>query len=305
MKIRLGSAFAGIGGFELGLHWAIPNLETVWQIEQDKFCQKVLRKHWPNAQRFDDITTIDTKQLSDVDMLCAGFPCQDLSYAGKGEGINGKKSGLFWELWRIVRDFKEEGRAIPILLLENVPAILNRGLGTVLAALSEIGYDAEWFIVSAKDFGAPHLRKRWFCVATYADSVRQLEHERFEKEIQQPQKQTLQRKESQKPNLSKSTHCINQNVTHAPSTRLQRHTNRGKPMGQKGLFIGRSRKISGKNSRNYWKESPAESPICSVDDGISNRLARLRALGNAIVPQCSEWIGHRLIDSGLLEDVLC
>ena len=170
MKIRLGSAFSGIGGFELGLHWAIPNLETVWQIEQDKYCQKVLKKHWPNAQRFYDITTIDTKQLTDVDMLCAGFPCQDLSYAGKGEGINGKKSGLFWELWRIVRDFREEGRAIPILLLENVPAILNRGLGTVLGALTQIGYDAEWFIISAADFGAPHLRKRWFCICYATDT---------------------------------------------------------------------------------------------------------------------------------------
>ncbi len=95
--IKLGSAFSGIGGFELGLHWAIPELETIWQIEQDKFCQSILKKHWPHSQIHNDITTINTRDLEDVDILCAGFPCQDLSIAGKGAGLDGKKSGLFWE----------------------------------------------------------------------------------------------------------------------------------------------------------------------------------------------------------------
>ena len=257
MKIRLGSAFSGIGGFELGLHWSIPNLETVWQIEQNKFCQKVLKKHWPNSQIYDDITTINTKQLEDVDILCAGFPCTDISHAGKGEGIHGKKSGLFWELWRVIRDFKHQGRQIPLLLLENVPAITIRGLGQVLGALSRIGYNAEWFVISAKDFGAPHLRKRWFLVA----------------------------------------YPTSKNTKQQPVDAWG--------VESKRRFKCRNGQNDGIYQKNYWKEISFESPLCSVDDGIPNRVARIRALGNAIVPQCSEWIGNRLIETGLLEDVLC
>ena len=276
--LRLGSAFSGIGGFELGLHWAIENLETVWQIEQDKFCQKVLKKHWPNSQLFDDIKTINTKQLPDIDILCAGFPCQDLSVAGKQKGIHGKKTGLFWELWRIIRDFKEQGRRIPIILLENVPNITNKGLGTVLGALSEVGYDAEWVIISAKEMGAPHLRKRWFCVAypnQNSKSNRPIYEETLERDF------------------------TNSNIKHVKKQSM--HTN---PVASPRLFKCRIGKNGRENIENDWQKSPIESPLCSVDDGISNRVARLRALGNAIVPQCSELIGKRLIESGLLKDVL-
>ncbi len=278
MKIKLGSAFSGIGGFELGLHWSIPNLETVWQIEQNKFCQKVLKKHWPNSQIYDDITTINTKQLEDVDILCAGFPCQDLSYAGKGEGIHGKKSGLFWELWRVIRDFKHQGRQIPLLLLENVPAITIRGLGQVLGALSRIGYNAEWFVISAKDFGAPHLRKRWFLVAYPTGGAK---------------KEFALDRTSQKGK--------------APHSNARRKS--GFAYKKKSSFWETCEVSWGGNCislpRNNWEKIPFESVLCPLGDGVPNRVARIRALGNAIVPQCSEWIGNRLIETGLLEDVLC
>ena len=255
--IRLGSAFSGIGGFELGLHWAIPNLETLWQIEKDAYCQQVLKKHWPKSHIYSDITTIKTNKLQDIDILCAGFPCQDLSVAGKKEGINGKKSGLFWELWTLIRDFKEQGRAIPIILLENVPAITSNGLGHVLGALSEIGYNAEWFVISAGAFGAPHLRKRWFLVA-YSNSKNNQKH-------------------------PKHPRCVE------TTRRFKR---------------GDSQNV-GIHQGNYWKEQTPPPALCSVDDGISHRMAKIRALGNAIVPQCSHWIGQRMIESGLLEDMLC
>tara|TARA_Y100001973_G_scaffold71867_1_gene104817 strand:- start:2398 stop:3222 length:825 start_codon:yes stop_codon:yes gene_type:complete len=270
MNLKLGSLFSGIGGFELGLHRSIPNLETVWQVEQDKFCQKILNKHWPNSQIYNDITTINTEELESVDILCAGFPCQDISVAGKQEGINGKKSGLFWEMWRIIRDFREQGRTIPLLLLENVPAITTNGLGHVLGAIFEIGYDAEWFVISAgENFGAPHLRKRWFLVA-YPNENSQSGFSNYAKTLE---------------GTSSDSYGIYAKISTSRNiSTIQKFRSHGK----KGRF---------------WKESPIESPLCSVDDGIPNRVARLRALGNAIVPQCSEWIGQQIIKSGLLEDL--
>ena len=259
--IKLGSAFSGIGGFELGLHWAIEDLETVWQIEKDKYCQTILKKHWPKSRLYDDITTVKTKEMESVDVLCGGFPCQDLSVANpKGEGLNGKRSGLFWELWRIVSDFREQNRQIPIVLLENVPAITYRGLGTVLGALSQIGYNAEWFTIRASDFGAPHRRERWFCICYASNPIQKLSKE-----------QSMYTKSVEK----------------------------------KRLFKCRDSQNAGKKRPNHWKKDPIESPICSVDDGVPNRLAKLNALGNAIVPQCSKYIGQRLVSSGLLEDMLC
>ena len=293
MNLKLGSLVSGIGGFEFGLHRSIRNLETVWQVEQDKFCQKILNKHWPNSQIYNDITTINTEELESEDILCAGFPCQDISQAGKQEGINGKKSGLFWEMWRIIRDFREQGRTIPLILLENVPAITNNGLGHVLGAISEIGYDAEWFIISAKDFGAPHLRKRWFLVAYPARGVnRRIQCGELQKKSKKPK--------SKKSGNELGRSCKKNNATYPNENSKPSLPNYAKTL--EGTSFDSDSK-HGKEPRNYWKESPFESPLCSVDDGISNRVARLRALGNAIVPQCSEWIGQQIIKSGLLEDL--
>lgn len=257
---KLGSVFSGIGGFELGLERAIPNLETAWQVEIEPFCRKVLKHHWPNSKIYNDITKINTKELESIDMLCGGFPCQDISTANcKAEGLNGKKSGLFWELWGIVRDFREQGRTIPIVVLENVPAITFRGLGDVLTAFSKIGYDAEYFTIRASDFGAPHRRERWFGIfyAAYSPGGR----------LQSYNKQAFAEKEK--------------------ISSLER------------VFY------KYRTGENFWQKSKAESPVCSVDDGISNRLARIRALGNAIVPQCSEYVGKLILESGLWEDAVC
>ena len=291
--VRLGSAFSGIGGFELGLHWAIPDLETVWQIEKDKFCQKVLKKHWPHSQIYDDITTINTKNLEDVDMLCAGFPCQDFSFAGKGAGINGKKSGLFWELWRVLSEFGEQERRIPIVLLENVPAITNRGMGTVLGALSQIGYNAEWFTIRASDFEAPHIRERWFCICYVGDPKSRDAHRPVS--VSSPKNKEQPRR----------TNIQNGVSTISDHKRGQKHTMYSFPMEKKDMSKCGGSQINGLHEGEHWKKGAVESAVCSMDDGISNRVARIRALGNAIVPQCTYWIGKRMIETGLLRDKLC
>ena len=245
--IKIGSCFAGIGGFELGLERAIPNSCTIWQIEQNKYCQSILKKHWPDSKIYGDIRTINTTELTPVDIICGGFPCQDISTAGKMDGIHGKKSSLWFEMWRIISDLRPK-----IVVLENVPAITFQGLDTVLGCLAQLGYSAEWGIISARDFGAPHLRKRWFCVA-YSNSKR-----------------------------------IKKQPLHTFS------------MGSTRLFKCGNSKDGRIQPKNYWEKIQTPSRLCSVDDGISQRVARLAALGNAIVPQCAEFIGHYINNSGIL-----
>jgi DNA (cytosine-5)-methyltransferase 1 len=163
-KIRIGSLFAGIGGLELGLEAGLAatgwEAETVWQVEQNEYCRAVLARHWPGAVRYDDVRDIGISSVSPVDLLCGGFPCVDLSVAGKGAGLEGAKSGLFWEMARIVREIQPR-----LWIMENVPAIAFRGLGDVLGEVARLGYAARWGVLSAEDVGAPHLRRRWFCVA--------------------------------------------------------------------------------------------------------------------------------------------
>ena len=176
--IKLGSLFAGIGGFDLGAQWAfdragIPH-KVLFQVEQNKYCQSILKKHWPDARIFDDVCAVGRHNLPDIDILMGGFPCQDISVAGHQKGvINGEKSSLWFEMLRIISELRPR-----VAVLENVPAIIRVGGPTVVGGLAEIGYDCEWQIISAKQFGAPHLRKRWFCVAT--DTNRNTNRERRE-----------------------------------------------------------------------------------------------------------------------------
>lgn len=160
----IGSLFAGIGGLELGLERAGLG-PTVWQVENDPHCVDILERHWPDVARYGDITELDWTDVEPVDVMCGGFPCQDISKAGKGEGIDGERSGL----WRHYAD------AIRVLrprlaVVEQVPALTRRGLDRVLGDLAEAGYDATWACLRAADVGAPHGRERLF-VAAYPQTV--------------------------------------------------------------------------------------------------------------------------------------
>lgn len=158
--MTVGSLFAGIGGIELGLEWT-GGFRTVWQVERNPYCLSVLAKHWPNATRFDDVHCVGAHNLQPVDVICGGFPCQDVSLAKQdAEGLDGERSGLWREYARIVRELRPR-----YVLVENVAALRFRGLGVVLGQLAEIGYDAEWSTVSACAVGAPHPRERVFVLA--------------------------------------------------------------------------------------------------------------------------------------------
>lgn len=149
--------FSGIGGFSLGLERA-GQFETVAFCERNPAAAAVLKAHWPEVPIYDDITT--ARFVEPVDLVTAGFPCQDISSAGKRAGLSGDRSSLFWY---IIRTICMVGR--PRLLLENVAALLNRGMGDVCGALAEVGYDAEWHCIPASAVGAPHNRDRCWIVA--------------------------------------------------------------------------------------------------------------------------------------------
>lgn len=173
MSLTIGSLFSGIGGLELGLQRGLAAAgvptRTLWQVEQNDYARAVLARHWPHAERYTDVRDITAETVQPIDLLAGGFPCQDLSYAGKGAGLAGDRSGLFFEMARIIRELRPRPR---IVVMENVPAINTRGLGTVLGTLASCGYAAKWGMLRADDplVGAPHRRERWFCVAWLADS---------------------------------------------------------------------------------------------------------------------------------------
>lgn len=161
------SLFSGVGALDLGLERA--GCETVAFVEKDPYCRRVLARHWPGAPIHDDVKTFAARQLLAAGIIPnaigAGFPCQDISGAGLGAGLDGERSGLFFEIIRIAGEFAEAGHPIEIILLENVSDLLHRGFGDVLGALAALGFDAEWDCIPASHVGAPHDRDRVWIVA--------------------------------------------------------------------------------------------------------------------------------------------
>ena len=158
--LKMLDTFAGIGGFSYAATKLVGGYRTTQFIEIDPFCQKILKKHFPNTPIHDDIRTFTARPFQ-YDVITGGFPCQDISVAGRREGITEEsRSGLFYELMRVIRMVRPK-----FIVLENVAAILNNGLDIVLGELSEAGYDAEWSIISASSLGACHRRSRWWLVA--------------------------------------------------------------------------------------------------------------------------------------------
>ena len=153
--------FHGIGGFALGAYWAGMKFENHYCSDIEPWCQKLYAKRFPDSIQLGDITQIDAAKLPAGDwIITGGFPCQDISIAGKGAGIHGSRSGLWFEYWRLIRDLRPR-----FAIMENVSALTFSGLGIVLGTLHEIGYNAEWQNISARSIGACHQRERLWIVA--------------------------------------------------------------------------------------------------------------------------------------------
>lgn len=266
----IGSLFSGIGGLELGLELA--GLGPVrWQVEVDPWCLATLEKAWPNARRFNDVRSVGGDNLPAVDLICGGFPCQDISHAGKGKGLSGERSGLWSEMLRIVREIGPR-----VVVVENVTALQRRGLDVVARGLQDAGYSVEATRIRAEDIGAPHRRERLFLVA-YAD--RDALRERAEWQPSRP-KEGLQKSESPEPR-----HVGKELAYDA----LRRH---GFPprRGDEDAWIA-------------WEKIGGPQPgVCRSSHGFPSRLDgfarrnRLKALGNAVVPQVAEVVGRRILE---------
>lgn len=162
--LRVLDLFSGIGGFSLGLE-RTRGFQTIAFCEQNPFCRQVLDKHWPGVACYDDVRSLTAATLSAdglprPDVICGGFPCQDISLAGKAAGLSGARSGLWFEFLRIVQEMSPDW-----VIIENVTILRSRGLDQILRGLDEIGYDAEWHCISAGSIGASHVRDRIWIAA--------------------------------------------------------------------------------------------------------------------------------------------
>jgi DNA (cytosine-5)-methyltransferase 1 len=302
-QVTIGSLFSGIGGIELGLEASL-NARTIWQVEKDPFCRKILQERWPDAQRHENVQEVGKRNLPNPTIICGGFPCQDLSYAGKGAGLSGSRSGLWWEMHRIISELRPR-----VAVVENVPGLVTRGLAEVLGSLSEIGYDAEWESIRASDFGAPHKRERVFLVAyteAFSDdgrkdrelSAQEVRGEGFNAKVGNSNQNGVARFTKSPEELG-----VDGFGEEAPNTSSEGLEGRRKPEGIQGAARqGLAEELRARhllNGYGRWDICPI-APFCRVDDGVSYRVDRLRSLGNSVVPQCAEYIGRKIALSGLL-----
>ena len=269
--------FAGIGGFSYAATRLVKGFQTTQFIELDPFCQKILKKNFPNVPIHDDIRTY-TAFTGQFDIICGGFPCQSISVAGNRAGITEEsRSGIFYELMRVIRMVRPR-----FVVLENVAAILNNGLDIVLGELSQAGYDAEWSVISASSLGACHKRSRWWCVAytnDYGSSSTEISG-LDDKADNDSSERTNQISESSRSSKSTNSRTFQSSTksTDSNSERLQRK-----------VFSKMEREIwTESNTRRLnpnWRQYVSKPILPRGSDGLSFRVDRTKALGNSVVPQ--------------------
>ena len=308
--------FSGIGGFSLDLERA--GMRTVGFCEIDPYCQCVLRRHWPDVPVYDDVRTLTRKILANTycqrcretrrsedwggtcgcgpQVICGGFPCQDISVAGKGAGIAGERSGLWSEYARIIGEVRPR-----YVIVENVAALLGRGLERVLGDLAALGYDAEWHCIPASAVGAPHRRDRVWIVA-HAASVGHCGG---------PDAGGWQADQSIRGVRGQSGGC-GADVADANVGRQQACDQGGRRLpipdalgdvahaaeqGPQGLRLEYRLFMRADDEMEtagvgWWGTEP---DVGRVAHGVPARVDRLRALGNAVVPQIPEIIGRAIM----------
>jgi DNA (cytosine-5)-methyltransferase 1 len=284
--------FSGIGGFSLGLERA--GMQTVAFCEVDPACRQVLKKHWPDVPIFEDVKTLTAKDIHDtVDVICGGFPCQDISVAGRGAGLAGARSGLWYEYRRLIQEIRPR-----YVIIENVAALRSRGLDAVLRSLAEIGYDAQWHCIPASALGAPHQRDRIWLVA-YAERDGCISAEIAGGAEEAVRKEPTGAHDAFDAARTGGLPTTERDVADASSTRLSRGE-RIRDYIEENIRrwqaasrpASESCPVSGRKTYS-WDVEPA---VGRVADGVPGRVDRLKQLGNAVVPQIPELIGRAILD---------
>jgi len=314
-KLRVLDLFSGIGGFSLGLE-RTGGFETVAFCEINEFCRRVLAKHWPNVRQFNDVTKLRGEDVGPVDVICGGFPCQDISTAGKGAGLAGQRSGLWSEYARLVGELRPA-----VVIVENVAALLGRGMGRILGDLAALGYDAEWHCIPAAAVGAPHIRDRVWIVAnpqhSDADRAGSYRADRNLRAVESHDEQGGEPRPMGSVLADAKSVCgwagfrqagavsdghITSNggkpVADAVSDRLQGLGSSGAgERARQSIFTGREIAGAFDASRGHDGWWGAEPDVGRVAHGVPSRVDRLRALGNAVVPQIPELIGRAILEA--------
>ncbi len=258
MTITFGSLFSGIGGLDLGLERV--GFECKWQCEIDEFCNQILEKSWPNVRRIRDVRNVSRSTVETVDIICGGFPCQPVSLAGRRKG-KGDHRWLWPQFARVVDELRPK-----YVIVENVPGLLSLGGSEVIADLACLGYDARWHLVSASALGAPHIRKRLFIIGSDPNSKRKLQPKRL---------------------IASKWRWPGDICSKVPDT-MRKGLSR-----QRKSLCGIQTKDLGACDSGWWATEP---DICRVAYGVPRRMDRIRALGNAVVPQCAEFIAREFIN---------
>ena len=319
-KMRVLDLFSGIGGFSLGLE-RTGGFETVAFCEICPKARKVLSKHWPNVKQYDDIKELSNEQLIadgiEADVITGGFPCQDISCAGKGKGIKAERSGLWSEMFRLIRDVRPTWA-----IVENVSALRSKGLALVLQNLSSIRYVCEWHCIPASAVGAPHQRDRIWIIAN-RDTDRINEQKVGEVQGGQDSKpcgicgdvahpkcngfsattltrsieETVRQESTRESNAldSQGTGSLSTtkaNVANPNSERLQGHSE-GLEESCEVRTQETPRLLSSIPRADFWAVEPN---VGRVAHGIPKRVDRLKQLGNSVVPQIPELIGNAILE---------
>jgi DNA (cytosine-5)-methyltransferase 1 len=265
-------------------------MQTVAFCEINPFCRKILTRHWPSVPIFTDITTInkeDLKTLPRIDVIAGGFPCQDISVAGKQKGITAKRSGLWKEFARLINEIRPK-----YAIIENVANLRSQGLSSVLQDLWEIGYDAEWHCIPASAFGAPHRRDRiWIiahptCIGKVGLSIRKEETKSTPGDSC---------KNATNPDCQRLQGCGGFEEISPICTQEQigmYYCGRGvKQWSEEPLAVPR---LKDNRLNPDWVEWLMGYPISWTDGG--SRMQRLQSLGNAVVPLIPEFLGKVVVN---------
>ena len=290
--MRVGSLFSGIGGIDLGLERA--GMEIAWQCEADDYCRKVLAKHWPGVPCYPDVRSLPD-DIEPVDLVCGGYPCQPFSLAGRRSGTDDPR-----HLWPVfastLRLLRPEWA-----LLENVPGHLSLGFGDVLGDLATLGYDTEWTCIPAAAVGAPHLRWRLFVLA-YAN-----EHGEPGQPLDAFAGPRLVVPNSGRPRRREDARGSHgdegadegwaEEHDHVPGgLREDVADTTQQPQRESAndaaAVADRREAWEVPGCGGWWAVEP---DVGRVAHGVPRRVDRLRALGNAVVPQVAELIGQRIL----------